>query len=534
MDASNNSNSLCFDDFGFTFNNHSNNSNVSKFDSTDNNLGAAADVYSSSGGHSDNAPGSFDISEYLNITTAATASVATNTVVNKPLPGTSTNIKFASHPQAVIHHQPFNIQQTAKTQISSFSNQTAFSTVVAKTTSKPTTYIQLQLTRADSFATSTASPKVVASSLNTQFVISSIQTIANLSGSYTVQPLSTVQSKSVAVCSSTFTRTITHPITTTMYSASSWASQVVTKSFNVSAVQTQPVLHQIQTPSVHEKHTLVGHEDQVNKLASLLQSKAASRPDMSGKFLKVGNQNIDVSDPTVAKALASKILQQKLNQQKQNQVTVLNNVTQSQSINRNITVINLPVTGIKNSVLTSSSQLVCAQVPNVSTSGGIPQNNVIIKNNELSRQHLKSASPVVSLATKVSPVVQLLAKDNSSPANRFQIASVNISRPSSLPNQTNIQPQRINSPVHHFVTLTTASATNIVKPNPVQGTATPPSVVTTTAETGTLVKYLGTWMRLNLTPQQVNSLSSAQLQKLYMQVGKFATFLYRGFPPWWC
>ena len=533
LDVNEEPDSLDFKDFGLIDSGLSNSTNVFSdykqlFDSDHSlSVGVKCNQSVNTKVQQDDVQSLFNVSDFLNITTAVTQAVST-TAVRNPAASTSTlpiaNVTFTTYPNTVIHHQPSNLQPVTRNQ-SGFQSQTFNSSIPTNTGA-----FVVQLPNTNQAVNENSASKYVVSHQSAQYVVASVQPnscFVNVSLSSSLQLPVTVQSRPVAVCNSTFTTTVSHPIATpVIFSSKISNSQVVpTSTTLMSTAQTQPLVNRIQAPVVlQQKQIAPTHDEQTNKLAFLLQNRAVNYPGV-GKILKVGSQNINITNIDVAKALASRILQQKLSQDKQNQVAIVTPSTETKTVSHNVTVVNIPACGLKNAVGVSLPQQLHSQIPNASLdqcqSIGITQVNIVPQVKNLPLQ-VQSISPSITVSIKPSQVTQVTKRDSStpSPQNRFQIASVNISRPSSQPNMSStIAQQRIKSPFAisfnaQQVTTTAKLNNSIRKVIPIQ--TVPSSSTTTTAST--LIEYQGATIKLNLTPQQANNLTPEQLQKIVMQV----------------
>ncbi|XP_018667100.2 uncharacterized protein LOC100184664 [Ciona intestinalis] len=237
-------------------------------------------------------------------------------------------------------------------------------------------------------------------------------------------------------------------------------------------------------------------QQQTNKLAILLQ-KRASQTTGGAAVLRVGNQNINISNPEVATALAANILrQQRLKQQQQQPQSSNSQILQQQHSTANSERTFINIAGVQqNSVHPAikieqpKAQYVISpltQRPQSGSEGHV--NNTIVQSSRLqttSQPGNKSNSPV--------------------PINRIQIASVNI--PISTPQ--NIQINVTALPKSSFSTDTTKTV-SIAQAIPI-------AVTTATTVSSALVKQLASNLKLKLTTQQASQLTKEQLQRLLIQ-----------------
>ena len=502
LDTNEESDPLDFDNFGFTYNNCSNNSNVYNDYSQVFNSNNGSEIPASSLGsikcgtlRNDN-HSSFDVSEFLNITTAATKA-STTVVVKNSVPSFSvTNVTFTSYPNTVIHHQT---NCTA-----SISNAVSGSLTQPLTTAPANSAFVLHLSQSNQVINKSLQSlsNFIVTHQNTPYVISAVQTkssTANASVSNTVRLPVSLQN-SIPVCNSTFTKSVSQPVSTpVVFSVKTLNNQNLAA---LGSVQMQPVRNHVSA-ATQQKQATQNLDDQTTKLALILQSRATNYPGV-GKVLKVGSQNINISDIGAAKMLASKILQQKRNQQ--SQITVLTPSSSLVNTSQNVAVINIPVSGLKNTTAVSLPQQLHSPVPN----SNLSHTQVAVRAPARSTHAAFSPSTSSSISAIGKPV-PVVKRENTtpSPQGRFQIASVNISRISNLPGTSS--QQRINSPL---AIVSNPQLVNAVKVIPIQS----PLHAATSSGPSTVIQYQGATIKLNLPAQQASCLTNEQLQKVLQQV----------------
>ena len=456
---------------------------------------------------SDSIDVSFNVSEFLNITKP------TNQTNSSCISDVKTTIPTEVSSKSNLHqlsHSDYNAPKCQSIASPSFSvsqyrnlgplNTLTQSKVGAETNStasivsaKPVTYIQLQLPKSTPVVPVQNSISALNSSSHTaQYIISGVRAVS-LNNSSTVQQ-SIVHNNGVAVCSSTYTKTIDYAVSNpVVLTVDTMSGSVAPKPITLSTSVLQNV--DASHKSIQQLQNSAVNEQQVDKLALLLQNKATSQPG-SGKILRVGAQTIDVSDSTVAKALATKILQQR---EKQSRTSLNSGFSSIQNIRNQVTV--LDILGSTNSSCSSSVPVSASNVQSA-----VPQRHVSAVQNAIHGK-LNSACSSVVQSLNTSPVIHLSDRKSNSPIpiNRVQIARVNISRSA---NQTSSL-MSTRSTNTHPVVQPVATSSNTLVVSTVK-TAASPLIVKPGALTTTL--------KLNLTPQQASNLTSDKLQKIVAQV----------------
>ena len=527
-DGSNDNDPLDFDDFGFTFNSAAN--------CHDNNTNSKLQSQSFSG-NSNFQQNEFDVSDFFNLTSPSTkttvsttySSPTTHSLQGLKSSGTAIAVSQTQKVESLFYSQPTVSQSSSKVEVmTSTQNNPTSSANTNWSFAKPVAYIHLQLPKSEpalaSDHFSVAHTMINQQSNGTHYVVTKIQTAASQSyiSPFTVHQMSTVQSKPVAVNNITLNKSAIQPVSTSSFSMNIVSTTTAPQMISQLKTVKNQLNQQQSNSSAVVFHQLQGEHadvDQANKLLHFLQTKAVNQSG-SATILKVGNQNIDISNPAIAKALASKILQQqKLKLQKQGNAQIVSNSSAVQSCKSNVTLYNL--SSFHNTNMSINQQLSSTNIPaSVSSNFSTSKYSLHLENK------VNSVSPSIEVGSRASPIVSYVSpvvhlnatKSTSLPINRIQIASVNIARTTA---------QLVSNTAHRFASpvLTMSSNAGNVSNQQSQNTLRSPVVMSaqvvpavSTVTPSTVVQYLTPSMKVNLTSHQTNSLAKGRLQKLVVQV----------------
>ncbi|CAK8678194.1 unnamed protein product [Clavelina lepadiformis] len=387
---------------------------------------------------------------------------------------------------------------------------------------------------------------------NVQYVASGSQSVTQYNNtSYSVCTGNTLQSNSISICGVSFTRpinqTVTAPVVISVNTSlptmqnSMALKQKHTVMLPVSVNNTTPAQHVVMsnqqrkpvsiaatTAQQTAKTSMSVQQEKINKLALLLQSKAAQQAGPgNAAVLRWGSSNINISDPTVARALAIKILE-KHQARKLTQEASSSQLVHTLNLGSASTAINTTNMQLNAIVPSNSLQATAPLKAQYFTTSTKPQTS--IQNNHMTQPGLiKMASQLGNslgnaAQVKTTPVVQIAVSKTNSPVpiNRFQIvSSVNIpltagqvqtpSSPALSQPGLSLQAKTHNSGLIK-ITVPQSLATASISQAKVS-----PATTNTTPVSSALIQHLNSNLKLKLPPQKINSLTKEQLQRLIIQ-----------------
>jgi len=521
---------ISFDDLGFTYNGKEDEPNANEFRYGTN----SSEVRTTLPHLQDASAETFDTSQFLNLTKDTTTISEHQSNFSS-----SEESKTSSVQSQGLTDQPVPVASASPQQISYSPSVTRQVTFIASRTTQPTTaqagnqnsnygVFKIQLpSNSRMLSTAPNNSYILSSHPNIQYVVSKSQnamvssTASSASGSILSQAANSVYG-TVTTASSLPSQVVsTNPIVLrlgmspqtvrvsngqTQQHHSSPHQLPSSSAGHVNAVQNMPIV-----TSVHSSQTGPTFQEQANKLAALLQSKASQLIAAGSRaIVKVGNQMIDISDPNIAKALAANILQQRMKQQQmqnhspsQQQGVPCTSVTganfQGSATARQPS--RLSQTAVQH-VFTSVSPVQSSTLSTVKQTKGVVGHTTSSENVNQSTPRLPNSGTLVQVA---------VPKSANSSINRIQIASVNI--PIANLNQTSVNALRSSgSTLHrHAITVTTQSS---FTPKTVNSTNTAASL----SSPRTVSQNQQPRNMVNRMSEPVKAVQKDQLQRLLMQV----------------